>query len=256
VLTGGLYPVLRHLHLGNHDHAPSPPPLMHKIPSLQPINPNATPINLPATLQDPPSEATEAQPLTTTARALLATLRTIPTLPHLPAWQLRQKINGNGALKPLPTDLSNERWSTDKRGSTNEDASLTTSNGNRAAADIAGDPDPSQAPERPLGNSVLQSAIRLGTVFSPLENGAILHYLSPTPQPVLHSVLFGEGVMDDITAVVLLRVTADMQHVSAVELFHCATRFTALFLTSALAGVVAGLMSAILTKRTPPLPPF
>lgn len=102
--------------------------------------------------------------------------------------------------------------------------------------------------------STLQRAFRLAAVFSPLENGSILHYLSPAAQPVLHSVLFGEGVMNDITAVALLRVGAGVDELSVDGVLSLLTRFVALLLASALTGVAAGLLSAMLTKRAPRLP--
>lgn len=110
---------------------------------------------------------------------------------------------------------------------------------------------PSAGPDRPAP-TLLSSAIRLGTVFSPTDNLAILHYLSPNTQPVLHSVLFGEGVMNDISAVVMLMTTTELDTVTPLRLAATYWRFLTMFVSSSLLGVAAGLLSALLTKRAHP----
>lgn len=97
---------------------------------------------------------------------------------------------------------------------------------------------------------LLAAAMRLGTVFSPTDNLAILHYLSPNTQPVLHSLLFGEGVMNDITAVIMLKTTALVPEVTWDAVGWSYWKFLTLFSASSVMGVSAGLLSAILTKRT------
>ena len=97
---------------------------------------------------------------------------------------------------------------------------------------------------------LLSAAMRLGTVFSPTDNLAILHYLSPNTQPVLHSLLFGEGVMNDITAVIMLRTTAQATEVTWSAVGWSYWHFLTLFSASSVMGVSAGLLSALLTKRT------
>jgi Sodium/hydrogen exchanger family len=110
------------------------------------------------------------------------------------------------------------------------------------------------APPEPRTVALLRTAVRLGAVFAPTDNSAMLHILSPSAQPVLHSLLFGEGVMNDITAVVLLRAAADVRAATLAEAVHVLVAFARLFLFSALAGVAAGLASALVTKRAPQLP--
>jgi hypothetical protein len=100
-------------------------------------------------------------------------------------------------------------------------------------------------------HQLLSTAMRLGTVFSPTDNLAILHYLSPNTQPVLHSLLFGEGVMNDITAVIMLRTTANITAVTWDEVAWSYWNFVTLFCMSSIMGVSAGLLSALLTKRAP-----
>lgn len=88
-------------------------------------------------------------------------------------------------------------------------------------------------------------------VFSPTDNLAILHYLSPHTQPVLHSLLFGEGVMNDISAIVMLMTTTDMDQITAGSLASRYWHFMTMFMSSSVLGVMAGLLSALLTKRAP-----
>lgn len=110
---------------------------------------------------------------------------------------------------------------------------------------------PASTPDQDSEDSVptlLSSALRLGTVFSPTDNLAILHYLSPNTQPVLHSLLFGEGVMNDISAVVMLMTTTDMKKVTLGSLTSHYWGFLTMFMSSSLLGVLAGLLSALLTK--------
>ena len=117
---------------------------------------------------------------------------------------------------------------------------------------LAAQPDaPSPPPPHaaPLTQTLFQRALRLGTVFAPTDNAAILHHLAPATQPVLHSLLFGEGVMNDITAVVILRTTADVRAGAWADAPGYVWDFAACFLLSSLTGVVAGLLSATLTKR-------
>lgn len=101
-----------------------------------------------------------------------------------------------------------------------------------------------------MHKKLLSAALRLGTVFSPTDNLAILHYLSPNTQPVLHSLLFGEGVMNDITAVIMLNTTAVVPKVTWDAVGWSYWQFLTLFSASSVMGVSAGLLSAILTKRT------
>lgn len=96
---------------------------------------------------------------------------------------------------------------------------------------------------------LLSAAMRLGTVFSPTDNLAILHYLSPNTQPVLHSLMFGEGVMNDITAVIMLKTTALVPQLTWHAVGWSYWHFITLFSASSVMGVSAGLLSALLTKR-------
>eukprot|EP00892_Ulva_mutabilis_P011532 jgi/Ulvmu1/8751/UM048_0005.1 len=110
------------------------------------------------------------------------------------------------------------------------------------------DDPPRDAPDTP-GRTLLSKALSLGTVFSPTDNLAILHYLSPNTQPVLHSLLFGEGVMNDISAVVMLMTMTDMDTITAGSLATHYAQFVGMFVVSSLLGVAAGLLSALLTKH-------
>ncbi len=51
----------------------------------------------------------------------------------------------------------------------------------------------------------LQYTLMLGAVMSATDSVAVLSILSPHDQPLLHSIVFGEGVLNDASSIVLLR---------------------------------------------------
>jgi hypothetical protein len=111
----------------------------------------------------------------------------------------------------------------------------------------------SDTPPPPLPHGTLfQRSLRLGAVLSPTDNAAILHFVSPSSQPVLHSLLFGEGVMNDVTAVLLLRAAAGTAAGTPAGLWAVFQEFFFTFLASSAIGIAGGLLSAIVTKRAAP----
>lgn len=52
---------------------------------------------------------------------------------------------------------------------------------------------------------VMQDSLALGVIFAATDSVAVLQVLRPDRAPLLYSLVFGEGVINDATAVALLR---------------------------------------------------
>lgn len=52
---------------------------------------------------------------------------------------------------------------------------------------------------------ILQDCLALGVIFAATDSVAVLQVLKQDRTPLLYSLVFGEGVMNDATAVALLR---------------------------------------------------
>lgn len=57
------------------------------------------------------------------------------------------------------------------------------------------------------GRSSLRNALALGAVLSCTDSVASLQLMDPDRAPLLYALLFGEGVVNDATAIVLLGAT-------------------------------------------------
>lgn len=53
--------------------------------------------------------------------------------------------------------------------------------------------------------SAVQDSLALGVIFAATDSVAVLQVLRPDRAPLLYSLVFGEGVINDATAVALLR---------------------------------------------------
>lgn len=51
----------------------------------------------------------------------------------------------------------------------------------------------------------MQDSLALGVIFAATDSVAVLQVLRPDRAPLLYSLVFGEGVINDATAVALLR---------------------------------------------------
>ena len=49
------------------------------------------------------------------------------------------------------------------------------------------------------------TCLRLGAIMAATDSVAVLQVLSPTTTPLLHSLVFGEGVVNDASSIVLLK---------------------------------------------------
>lgn len=102
--------------------------------------------------------------------------------------------------------------------------------------------------------SALVRASKLAGIFSSADTMAVLSSLDESLQPLLHSLLFGEGVMNDATSIVLLRSMRDLPDAHPSTLLRHFWLFLKLFVLSLLTGVGCGLLSALIAKRAHPNP--
>ncbi|KAL0391258.1 UNVERIFIED_CONTAM: Sodium/hydrogen exchanger 2 [Sesamum latifolium] len=79
----------------------------------------------------------------------------------------------------------------------------------------------------------------------------ILQVLSQDETPLLYSLVFGEGVVNDATSVVLFNAVQDfdLSHINTRIALQLIGNFFYLFITSTALGVVAGLLSAYVIKK-------
>ncbi|KAH7447163.1 hypothetical protein KP509_01G094600 [Ceratopteris richardii] len=91
----------------------------------------------------------------------------------------------------------------------------------------------------------------LGVIFSATDSVCTLQVLHQDETPLLYSLVFGEGVMNDATSVVLDRVVEnlDFSELDGLAILQTLGQFIYLFLSSTLLGVVVGLLSAFVIKK-------
>lgn len=104
-----------------------------------------------------------------------------------------------------------------------------------------------------LGNEgAISNAMALGTIFSATDSVAVLGILNQDAMPVLYSLVFGEGVVNDATSIVLLRAT---QRITSAKLLNAPVilsilgQFIYLVILSSIVGVAVGLVSAFIVRR-------
>ncbi|XP_074339204.1 sodium/hydrogen exchanger 1-like isoform X2 [Apium graveolens] len=102
-----------------------------------------------------------------------------------------------------------------------------------------------------IGSLKMGDFLAIGAIFSATDSVCTLQVLNQDQTPLLYSLVFGEGVVNDATSVVLFNAvqTVDFSHVSAAIIFKLIGNFIYLFFTSTLLGVVAGLLSAFTIKK-------
>eukprot|EP00891_Asterochloris_glomerata_P003501 jgi/Astpho2/3501/e_gw1.00056.5.1_t len=93
--------------------------------------------------------------------------------------------------------------------------------------------------------------LALGAIFAATDSVAVLQVLKQDRNPLLYSLVFGEGVINDATAVALLRAVQalgsglEVEGTAVVAIFG---RFLYVFVASLMVGVGFGLGTAILLK--------
>ncbi|XP_042426134.1 sodium/hydrogen exchanger 3-like [Zingiber officinale] len=93
--------------------------------------------------------------------------------------------------------------------------------------------------------------LAIGAIFSATDSVCTLQVLSQDETPLLYSLVFGEGVVNDATSVVLFNAIQkfDLVNIDLTVVLQFVANFFYLFLTSTLLGAVAGLLSAYIIKQ-------
>ncbi|KAL4310307.1 hypothetical protein GQ457_01G031030 [Hibiscus cannabinus] len=93
--------------------------------------------------------------------------------------------------------------------------------------------------------------LAIGAIFSATDSVCTLQVLNQDETPLLYSLVFGEGVVNDATSVVLFNAiqSFDLSHISTTTALQFAGNFLYLFISSTLLGVLAGLLSAFIIKK-------
>lgn len=93
--------------------------------------------------------------------------------------------------------------------------------------------------------------LALGAILSATDSVCTLQVLSQDDTPLLYSVVFGEGVVNDATSIVLFNAvqSLDLSNLSAMTALALLWTFLYLFLTSTILGVFVGLLSALIIKK-------
>nr|AVA17603.1 Na+/H+ antiporter family protein 3 [Populus afghanica] len=93
--------------------------------------------------------------------------------------------------------------------------------------------------------------LAIGAIFAATDSVCTLQVLSQDDTPLLYSLVFGEGVVNDATSVVLFNAiqSFDLTNINAVIAWDFVRNFLYLFLTSTMLGVLTGLVSAYIIKK-------
>ncbi|KAG4394153.1 hypothetical protein AAZX31_03G222600 [Glycine max] len=92
--------------------------------------------------------------------------------------------------------------------------------------------------------------LAIGAIFAATDSVCTLQVLNQDETPLLYSLVFGEGVVNDATSVVLFNAikSFDLNKIDHRIGLHFFGNFLYLFTTSTLLGVLAGLLSAYIIK--------
>ncbi|KAM7277360.1 hypothetical protein ACFE04_019226 [Oxalis oulophora] len=93
--------------------------------------------------------------------------------------------------------------------------------------------------------------LALGAIFSATDSVCTLQVLNQDETPLLYSLVFGEGVVNDATSVVLFNAIQkfDVSHITSSVVLGLFGSFLYLFITSTLLGVAVGLLCAYIIKK-------
>ncbi|XP_073025525.1 sodium/hydrogen exchanger 2-like isoform X1 [Primulina eburnea] len=93
--------------------------------------------------------------------------------------------------------------------------------------------------------------LAIGAIFAATDSVCTLQVLNQDETPLLYSLVFGEGVVNDATSVVLFNAVQnfDLSNINAAVALQLVGNFFYLFVTSTVLGVVAGLLSAYVIKK-------
>ncbi|KAL6324216.1 hypothetical protein AAG906_006488 [Vitis piasezkii] len=96
----------------------------------------------------------------------------------------------------------------------------------------------------------IEDYLAVGAILSATDSVCTLQVLNQEETPFLYSVVFGEGVVNDATSIVLYNAvqSLDLSNIDALMALKLLGTFLYLFFTSTILGVVAGLLSAYIIK--------
>ncbi|VVA96185.1 unnamed protein product [Arabis nemorensis] len=102
-----------------------------------------------------------------------------------------------------------------------------------------------------IGDLTISDYLAIGAIFSATDSVCTLQVLNQDETPLLYSLVFGEGVVNDATSVVLFNAIQrfDLTHINSTIALEFAGNFFYLFILSTALGVAAGLLSAYIIKK-------
>ncbi|KAI3756108.1 hypothetical protein L1987_55922 [Smallanthus sonchifolius] len=102
-----------------------------------------------------------------------------------------------------------------------------------------------------IGSLELGDYLAIGAIFSATDSVCTLQVLNQDQTPLLYSLVFGEGVVNDATSVVIFNAVQnfDLSQITTATAFQLLGNFFYLFITSTLLGAGTGLLSAYIIKK-------
>ncbi|KAK8461021.1 hypothetical protein SEVIR_2G434900v4 [Setaria viridis] len=102
-----------------------------------------------------------------------------------------------------------------------------------------------------IGTLDVGDFLAIGAIFSATDSVCTLQVLNQDETPLLYSLVFGEGVVNDATSVVLFNALQnfDLNHIDVAVVLKFLGNFCYLFLSSTFLGVFVGLLSAYMIKK-------
>nr|AAU81619.1 Na+/H+ antiporter [Iris lactea] len=102
-----------------------------------------------------------------------------------------------------------------------------------------------------IGPLEIGDFLAIGAIFSATDSVCTLQILNQDETPLLYSLVFGEGVVNDATSVVLFNAIQnfDLEHIDAGIAAKFIGNFFYLFVSSTFLGAFAGLLSAYIIKK-------
>lgn len=102
-----------------------------------------------------------------------------------------------------------------------------------------------------IGSLDIGDYLAIGAIFSATDSVCTLQVLNQDETPLLYSLVFGEGVVNDAASVVLFNAiqSFDLTHLNPRIALQFTGNFFYLFLASTVLGVFAGLLSAYIIKK-------
>nr|AEN03787.1 Na/H antiporter [Diplachne fusca] len=102
-----------------------------------------------------------------------------------------------------------------------------------------------------IGTLDVGDFLAIGAIFSATDSVCTLQVLNQDETPLLYSLVFGEGVVNDATSVVLFNALQnfDLNKIDVAVVLKFLGNFCYLFLSSTFLGVFPGLLSAYIIKK-------